>query len=150
MIGAFTEKGNAANIDDVMAYLVRVNDERAHDARISDMVTLLKKYSPTQAPAGSLGARIFNAASSLASNDVKRERFIVLELGELEHQPELLKSVLFALILHIEHHMYLGDLARKKLCVIDEAWRLLSGSNRTAAGFIEKGFRTARKYHGAL
>ena len=46
--------------------------------------------------------------------------------------------------------MYHGDQNRKKLCVIDEAWRLLSGSNKTAAAFIEKGFRTARKHRGAF
>jgi len=75
----------------------------------------------------------------------QQERLVVLELGALAHRPDLLKAVLFALILQIESGMYDADPERKKLCVIDEAWRLLSGSNATAAQFIEKGFRTARK-----
>ena len=146
----YKAKKHQANLEEVIGYLQSIDQHKANDLRINDMVTLLKKFSPTATPKGSMAARIFNEASELTTKHPYRERFVVLELGELEHQPDLLKSVLFALILHIEEHMYHGDQNRKKLCVIDEAWRLLSGSNKTAALFIEKGFRTARKHRGAF
>lgn len=44
--------------------------------------------------------------------------------------------------------MYLGDLKQRKLCIIDEAWRLVGGGN--AGDFIEQGYRTARKFGGAF
>ena len=150
---AYKKNKHDANIDDVIDYL-QTNDasdkNNGFDLRIDDIVTLLKKFSLKYAPIGSIAARIFNGKSQLKSNDPEKERFIVLELGELENQPDLLKSVLFALILHIEEKMYHGDGNRKKLCVIDEAWRLLSGSNKTAASFIERGYRTARKHNASF
>jgi conjugal transfer ATP-binding protein TraC len=150
VIFAYKEKSTLANIDDVIRYLQSIDQSKSYDMRIDDIITLLKKFSPTLAPKGSIAARIFNDASLLNTSDLQKERFTVLELGELENQPDLLKSVLFALILNIEEQMYHSDQSRKKLCVIDEAWRLLSGSNKTAAAFIEKGFRTARKHKGAF
>jgi conjugal transfer ATP-binding protein TraC len=150
VIDAYQKKKNNATLDDVIAHLQSIDQSKRPDLRIDDMVILLKKYSPTACAKGSIAARLFNEASLLNSTDPQKERFVVLELGELENQPDLLKSVLFALILHIEEQMYHADRHRKKLCVIDEAWRLLSGSNKTAAAFIEKGFRTARKHRGAF
>lgn len=150
VVVAYKNKKDQADIDDVIDYLNAIDQSKFVDLRINDIVTLLKKYSPLSAPEGSLAARIFNEPSDLVTSDPLRERFVVLELGELENQPDLLKSVLFALILNIEEQMYHADRNRKKLCVIDEAWRLLSGSNKIAASFIEKGFRTARKHRGAF
>ena len=150
VIAAYKKNRNQANIDDVIEYLQSIEENKAYDLRINDIIVLLKKFSPTESGKGSVAARIFNEASDLTTTDPQKERFVVLELGELENQPDLLKSVLFALILNIEEQMYHGDQNRKKLCVIDEAWRLLSGSNKTAASFIEKGFRTARKHRGAF
>lgn len=150
---AYQKKENQANIDDVIEYLQSVElreGDKGFDIRIGDIVTLLKKFSLKHAPGDSICARIFNQASLLDTHDDTGMQFVVLELGELESQPDLLKSVLFALILHIEEQMYHSEPGRKKLCVIDEAWRLLSGSNKTAANFIEKGFRTARKHNGAF
>jgi conjugal transfer ATP-binding protein TraC len=150
VVDAYQRKGNEANIDDVIDYLDRVSKADIRDPRINDVVILLKKFSPSESSSDSVTSRIFNESSDLTSHDPKKERFVVLELGELESQPDLLKAVLFALILNIEEQMYHGDQSRKKLCVIDEAWRLLSGSNKIAASFIEKGFRTARKHYGAF
>jgi conjugal transfer ATP-binding protein TraC len=147
---AYKKNNTQANIDDVIEYFKSIDQSKTHDLRIDDIVTLLKKYSPSVSSKGSVASRIFNEASLLESKNSSEERFIVLELGELENQPDLLKAVLFALILNIEEQMYHSEQKRKKLCVIDEAWRLLSGSNKTAAAFIEKGFRTARKHRGAF
>lgn len=147
---AFKKNKHDANIDDVIDYLQSIDSSDRNsnfDLRVDDIVTLLKKFSLKHAPKDSIAARIFNSKSQLQNNN---ESLVVLELGELENQPDLLKSVLFALILHIEESMYHGDKNRKKLCVIDEAWRLLSGSNKTAASFIERGYRTARKHNASF
>lgn len=146
---AWLKKGNQANIDDIIGYLNELDQSDHHsDIRARDIVTLLKKFSPTLSQG--ISSKIFNDSSLLESENMQKERFVVLELGELESQPDLLKSVLFALILNIEEQMYGCDRNRKKICVIDEAWRLLSGSNQVAASFIEKGFRTARKHNGSF
>lgn len=147
---AYEKKKQEANIDDVITCLESLDQKSEHDFRINDIVTLLEKYSPTRATKESFAARVFNEQSLLSSCDAAKKRFIVLELSDLEKQPELLKAVLFALILNIENQMYSADRMQKKLCVIDEAWRLLKGSNRTACEFIEKGFRTARKNNGSF
>lgn len=139
---AFDKKGQETKIDDVVEYL----KDNGGDQRVFDLATLLSKYTST---ADSISARIFNQPSMLTSDDPRKERFIVLELGGLNDQPDLLKSVLFALILNIEQAMYHSDRSRKKLCVIDEAWSLLSGGNETAARAIEKGYRTARRHKGS-
>ena len=44
--------------------------------------------------------------------------------------------------------MYLGDRKQRKLCIVDEAWRLMGHGE--AGGFIEQGYRTARKFGGAF
>lgn len=149
---AFKTNQNKSTIDDVINYLSSIDfDERGgFDTRVDDMVTLLKKYSIKHAGNNSISAKIFNEGSQLNNTNPGQSKLIVLELGKLEKQPDLLKAVLFALILHIEEKMYHDKSGIKKICVIDEAWRLLSGSNETAARFIEKGYRTSRKHNASF
>lgn len=149
VITAYERDANQANIDTVIDALESLMDHHS-DRRIADMITLLEKYSLKRNSGASFTAKVFNEHSLLSMDDSTRSEIVVLEMSELEKQPELLKAVLFALILNIETQMYSGDRNRKKLCVIDEAWRLLKGSNKIACEFIEKGFRTARKNNGAF
>lgn len=74
----------------------------------------------------------------------------MLELLSLEDKPKLLSSILFSLILAIQEKMYHSPRDLKKVCIIDEAWRLLGGSNPHAARFIETGYRTVRRHRGAF
>ena len=74
--------------------------------------------------------------------------FVVLELDALNSTPDLQSVVLLLLMMKITQVMYLsGNRSQPKMCIIDEAWRLL-GRGR-AAEFIEEGYRVARK-HGGL
>ena len=52
------------------------------------------------------------------------------------------------IMLRIQQEMYLGERNRRKICVIDEAWDLMSGGQATK--FIETGYRRVRKYGGAF
>lgn len=131
---------NKSNIDSVIYELNNINKER-DDNRISDLITLLAKYSTTGPY-----PTIFNEYSNIAPDS----HFVVLELGDLENKPYLLKGALFALILNIEQQMYQSPRNQPKMMVIDEAWRLLSGDNKAAARFIEKGYRTARRHFGSF
>lgn len=74
--------------------------------------------------------------------------FVVLELGELDSKRDLRSVVLMLLMTSITEAMYLSDRKQKKLCIIDEAWKLMSGGN--AGEFIEEGYRIARKFGGAF
>jgi len=74
---------------------------------------------------------------------------VVLELDALNAKGDLQSVVLLILMMQINQMMYLsGDKKQRKLCIIDEAWRLL-GRGR-AGGFIEEGYRVARKHGGSF
>jgi conjugal transfer ATP-binding protein TraC len=140
VIDAWDKKQRKTNIDDIIDALQELNSER-NDNRIKDLIVLLSRYS-TSGPY----PNIFNDYSAIAPE----ASFIVLELGELENKPDLMKAVLFALILNIEEQMYQSPRNQPKMVVIDEAWRLLAGDNKAAARFIEKGYRTARRHLGSF
>ena len=74
---------------------------------------------------------------------------IIVELEDLEVDPDLQAVVLTLMIHQITKDMYLSDPERKrpKLLLVDEAWRLLG--SKQSGGFIAKAFRTVRKYRGS-
>lgn len=140
VIISWYKKKNQANIDDVIKSLKELNAKQ-NDIRIHDVITLLERYSTTGPY-----PKIFNDYSKIAPD----AQFVVLELGDLENKPDLMKAVLFALILNIEENLYQSPRNQPKMVVIDEAWRLLAGDNKAAARFIEKGYRTARRHYGSF
>lgn len=73
---------------------------------------------------------------------------IVLELDDLNAKGDLQIVVLLLLMKRVTEVMYLSGRSQRKVCIIDEAWRLLGKGN--AGDFIEEGYRTARKYGGAF
>lgn len=109
------------------------------DRRQRDLADSLYPYTKD----GFFG-RYFNGPSNLDLN----KDFVVLETQELDARPELQSVVVLLLMLKITQSMYLGDRERRKLCVIDEAWKLMGRGN--AGQFIEEGYRTARKFEGSF
>lgn len=73
---------------------------------------------------------------------------IIIELEDLEVDPDLQAVVMTLMIHQITKDMYLSDPDRKrpKLLLVDEGWRLLG--DKQSGGFISKAFRTVRKYRG--
>jgi len=126
--------GNRATISEVAGWLLANDDESAR--RVGRM---LYPYTGE----GSYG-RYFEGASNIDLDNP----FVVLELGELDARPDLQTVVLLLLMMRITEAMYLGDRNQRKLCIIDEAWRLMGQGN--AGQFIEQGYRTARKFGGAF
>ena len=126
--------GNKATISQVADCLLGNEEESAR--RVGRML-----YPYTRD--GSYG-RYFEGASNIDLDNP----FVVLELGELDARPDLQTVVLLLLMMRITEAMYLGDRNQRKLCIIDEAWRLMGQGN--AGQFIEQGYRTARKFGGAF
>lgn len=144
---AWVSKGNRARIDDVVEFMhsTRISDEYKdkHSLlnRLDDMIVLLDQYTTK-----GIYGEYFNSDKPSLTDDAK---MVVLELGGLEDKPSLLVAVMFSLIIYIENKMYRSPRGQKKICVIDEGWKLLNFKNDKVGSFIEKGYRTARRHTGA-
>lgn len=118
-------------ISHIAKWLSEQEDERAQDLSV-----MLFPYTQF----GSYG-RFFEGACNVDLNN----DLVVMELEELQNQPELQSVVLMVLMYQVMEAMYLGGRNRHIACIIDEAWDLL-GNNPSSAQFIETGYRQARKY----
>ncbi len=136
---AWGRKKTQTLVDDVQSALFEKAKE-FNDSRIRDIAIQLEKYC-----SGNIHGDLFNKPSML-DPDI---HFTTLELDGFA--PGVLRSVIFALIVTINQQMYLsGSRSTPKMCIIEEAWSLLSGSNKQAQEFIEQGYRTARKFGGSF
>lgn len=148
VVDAWDRKGKYARIDDIYHFLTNDDVNKAFAekptiiARLAELAMLLETYC-SWGPDG----EYFNAEVPTLDGET---RFAVLELLSLEDKPKLLSAILFSLILAIQEKMYHSPRNMKKVCIIDEAWRLLGGSNPHAARFIETGYRTVRRHRGAF
>lgn len=85
--------------------------------------------------------------------DFYNAKFVVTEMDDLKSQGSLRDVVLTLMMNRIAHAMYLADAKTgggpkvPKLMLIDEAWDLLA--NNRAGDFIERAYRTYRKYRGS-
>lgn len=127
--------GNTMKIDDVAeACLSRDNDER-----IRDIGAQLYPFTKE----GGYGKYF------AFKNNVKfQNRFTVLELDELQGRKHLRQVVLLQLIFQIQQEVFLGDVGRKKIVIIDEAWDLLKEGE--VSRFMEHAYRKFRKYDGSM
>lgn len=130
---AWSEKGKEATITTVRDHLQDMGDEVARK-----LATSLFPFTKD-----GMHGRYFEGISNI---DFSNE-LVVLELDDLNSRPDLQRIVLFILIFNITQAMYMSDRKQRKICIIDEAWRLLGGN---AGYFIEEGYRVARKYGGCF
>ncbi len=133
VLAAWKSFGPSISLDHIHQMLAQSAHVLGHD-----LALMLSPFCT----AGMYG-RYFSEGAALGDDNL-----MVLELDGLNHQPELQSVVLLMLMQRITESMYRGDRSRFKLCIIDEAWRLLGDGQ--AAGFIEEGYRTARKFGGAF
>ena len=137
------EKSAPATVTDLVESLatglVNPNSEGNPDQRVKDLAVQLAPYSRD----GAYG-RYFDGASTV---NFTRD-FIVLELEGLKGRKTLQSVVLLCLIFLITQDLTQGDKNIRKMVVIDEAWDLLS--HKHAAGFIQNGYRRARKQNASF
>lgn len=109
------------------------NDQRYHDLAFQLHSYAVGRY-----------AAWFNGPRQVELNN----DLIIVELEDLEVDPDLQAVVMTLMIHQITKDMYLSDPDRKrpKLLLVDEGWRLLG--DKQSGGFIAKAFRTVRKYRG--
>lgn len=123
------------------AFLGEEVDESQCDPRIRDLGVQLFQFTDE----GSFGKYFEGEANVEFNSD-----FVVLELEELNNQPDLQRVIMFIMMYKITQEMYLGDRNQRKVVIIDEAWQCLGGGSGAAASFIENGYRRARKYGAAF
>jgi conjugal transfer ATP-binding protein TraC len=115
------------------------DDEGKCDVRVRNLGIQLFPYTQD----GAHGRWFEGAANIRFDTDL-----VVLELDELEAKKDLQSVVLLLLMYLITNEIYLNrEDGRRKLVIVDEAWSLMNG---TSGGFIESGYRRARKYNGAF
>jgi len=129
---AWELEGNAMTVTDVANYL-----DGQDDLRAKDLARMLLPYTKF-----GMYAHYFEGSNTL---DFK-SNFIALELEELKSKPDLQAVVLMIVMYEIQQAMYMGEREQRKICIIDEAWDLMSG----AGAFIETGYRRVRKYGGSF
>ena len=134
LAGVWQDKGTEATVTDVAQFLAAHDDEAAQ--RVGVMLYPYTRHGTY--------ARYFEGRANVDLDS----SFVVLELGELDGRPDLQTVVLLMLMMRITEAMYLGDRKQRKLCIVDEAWRLMGRGE--AGHFIEQGYRTARKFGGAF
>ncbi|ELI5720911.1 type IV secretion system protein TraC [Vibrio fluvialis] len=136
---AYEKNGSSTLIDHVQSEIEVIAVER-NDRAISNLAFQLTPYTTS-----GIHGDVFNKPSKLDPT----AKLTCLELDGFKG--DLLQPVVFALIVNINQAMYLsGDRTTPKLCIIEEAWKLMSGKDQTAAEFIEEGYRTARKFKGSF
>lgn len=141
IMGAWHKKDVSADIDEVIAQLEFDKDQQG---RITTEAVYLRKALYSYSSDGVYG-EYFKGDSNVDLNN----SFVVLDLDALNSTPDLQSVVLLILMMRITQAMYLsGNRSQRKLCIIDEAWRLLGSGN--AGEFIEEGYRVARKHGGCF
>lgn len=131
------EKGRSTQLNDVAA-LLESND-------VAEVANVGKQLFPFTSK-GEYG-RFFNGRNNV---DITN-RFVVLEMDELAGRKHLQLCVVLSLFWQIQQTMYLGDRNRKKLCLVDEAWAMITGDGNAQVASVLAGFaRKARKFNGSL
>lgn len=132
---AWETHGEATGLEHVYHWLDSQADERN---RYRDLAFQLYPYAVGRY------AKWFNGPRQVELNN----DLIIVELEDLEVDPDLQAVVMTLMIHQITKDMYLSDPDRKrpKLLLVDEGWRLLG--DKQSGGFISKAFRTVRKYRG--
>jgi len=141
-ISTAAETKKSISVDLIINELQQMSDELEErdlqDRRKSDLAEMLEPYSSR-----GVAGKWFNKPLNVDFNS----NFVVLELEELNANPDLREVVLLMIMTFIDKKMYFGDRSIPKMVIMDEAWQLLQGSN--TAEFIEHGYRRIRKYGGS-
>lgn len=137
---AWRETKSETRVSDVERILMQ-----SEDARVRDIAEQMRPFVHGR------HASWFNGEGRKI--DFYGAKFVVTEMDDLKSQGSLRDVVLTLMMNRIAHAMYLADAKNgggpkaPKLMLIDEAWDLLA--NNRAGDFIERAYRTYRKYRGS-
>ncbi len=136
---AWERKHTETLVDDVQAAIFELAEQHKLN-EVRHVGIQLNKYCTS-----GIYGDTFNKPSMLDPKDA-------LTTLELDGFPDaVLRPAIFALMVTINQQMYMaGSRSTPKMCIIEEAWSLLSGSNAQARKFINTGYRTARKFGGSF
>ena len=141
LTGAIEKYRDKTTVTKVVSMILQQKDEQGETHEYAkDLALMLHSYTKD----GMYG-RYFEGDSNVDLDNA----FVVLDLDALNAKGDLQSVALLILMIQINQVMYLsGNKKQRKLCIIDEAWRLL-GTGR-AGQFIEEGYRVARKHGGSF
>lgn len=135
--GQYSTKTNVDTIIESLSYIVDTSDSVKQSAAKLIAANLYRFGS-----AGTYG-RYFNGTNNIDM----QHKFVVFEMKNIEHKPDLMNVLLMVLFYHISHVIYReDDRSKRKLLIFDESWRFFT--DEKVAHFIMKAYKTARK-HGA-
>lgn len=126
-------EGRIAQLSDLVLQLMATRDAALHDVAV--------RLSPFAA-----GGRFASWFEGKANVNFEAA-LVVLEMEALANKPVLKSAVLLICIMRILQEIRTRPRSEKKLIVIDEAWRLLTGESGV---FIEWACRTLRKYGAGI
>lgn len=131
---AWEINGENTGLEHVYHWMSEQEDRRFQDLAFQLHSFAVGRYAPW-----------FNGPRQIELNN----DLIIVELEDLEVDPDLQAVVMTLMIHQITKDMYLSDPERKrpKMLLVDEGWRLLG--DKQSGGFISKAFRTVRKYRGS-
>lgn len=142
IVKAWKAKKSKACIDDVINNLREdMFAENKDDYTGRDLAIMLFPWSKD-----GMYSRYVNGVNSI---DLENE-FVVLDLDGLRNTKDLQSVSLLMLMMQITQTMYIkSDKAQRKICIIDEAWKIMN-DGKNAAEIIEEGYRVARKHGGSF
>lgn len=135
IMAAFSKYKNDTTITNV------VDEIRTYDDAVAnDLTILLESYIK-----GGQYEDFFEGKSSIRPNNP----LVVLELNTLRDMHDLRAVAVCTVMQQINEEFYGLPLSVKKLCLLDEAWKLLS-DNKQTSDMIGEGYRRIRKQRGAF
>ncbi len=143
---AYSKEGPNATIDLVYEYLTNFNKYTSDDNEELNSITKKLAYNLKEFTSHGAYGRWFCGKSTL---DIKNDKFVVLELEELQTQKELFKVVLLQVLNYVTYDLYLSDRTIPRLIIFDEAWQFFKMGGYLM-DVIENGDRRARKYKGSF
>jgi conjugal transfer ATP-binding protein TraC len=137
IVGAWQKHRNKLETHHLHAWFLEQAEEK-NDSRFRDLAFMIEPHA--------LGRykEWFNGPRELKFS----KQFTIIELENLTNDPELKTLVLTLAANEIANEFYLTGRTVMKATIIDEGWDLLK--NKHTEDFIERLFRTARKYKACV
>ena len=134
VVSAWTKHNENADLESVYNELMESSDSRANDVGFQ-----LKPFAIGRYRKWFTGRRTVQLSNQLC----------IIELEELNQDPQLQACVLIMMMFYVSKEMYLAEFSRPKMMIVDEAWSLMGAGQMKTGRFIETLFRRCRKVNGS-